>query len=140
MLLFILLGGCFVVVGSVTANLIVTTAMADADIQQLQIIKQPVNYEYKCKYYTLRLREVNASTNMIQNNLNQLSEGGWVLDETVLHRDNEEWQTIFQIFKRPKKLSLLLNWSKCKLTKPSPIMDPLAPSSDLTTKPLASTK
>ena len=100
---FLLLGGCFVVIGIVTANLIVTTAMADADIQQLQIIKQPVNYEYKCKYYTLRLREVNASTNMIQNNLNQLSEGGWVLDETVLHRDNEEWQTIFQIFKRPKK-------------------------------------
>ena len=100
---FLLLGGCFVVVGIVTANLIVTTAMADADIQQLQIINQPVNYEYKCKYYTLRLREVNASTNMIQNNLNQLSEGGWVLDETVLHRDNEEWQTIFQIIKRPKK-------------------------------------
>ena len=65
--------------------------------------QQPVNYEYKCKYYTLRLREVNASTNMIQNNLNQLSEEGWVLDETVLHRDNEEWQTIFQIFKRLKK-------------------------------------
>ena len=87
----------------VTGNLIVTTAMADADIQQLQIIKQPVNYEYKCKYYTLRLREVNTSTNMIQSNLNQLSEESWVLDETVMHRDNEEWQTIFQIFKRPKK-------------------------------------
>ena len=29
---FLLLGGCFVVVGIVTANLIVTAAMADADI------------------------------------------------------------------------------------------------------------
>ena len=100
---FLLLGSCLVVVGIVTGNLIVTTAMADADIQQLQITNQPINYEYKCKYYTLRLREVNASTNMIQSNLNQLSEEGWILDETVLHRDNEEWQTIFQIFKRPKK-------------------------------------
>ena len=100
---FLLLGSCLVVVGIVTGNLIVTTAMADADIQQLQITNQPINYEYKCKYYTLRLREVNASTNMIQSNLNQLSEEDWILDETVLHRDNEEWQTIFQIFKRPKK-------------------------------------
>ena len=104
---FLLLGGCLVVVGIVTGNLIVATAMADADIQQLQIINQPVTYEYKCKYYTLRLREVNASTNMIQRSLNQLSEEGWVLDETVLHRDNEEWQTIFQIFKRPKKFCAL---------------------------------
>ena len=101
---FLLLGGCFVVVGIVTGNLIVATAMADADIQQLQIINQPVNYEYKCKYYTLRLREVNASTNMIQSNLDQLSEEGWILDGTVLHRDNEESQTICQMFKRPKNI------------------------------------
>jgi len=86
-----------------TGNFIVTTAVADADIQQFQIVNQVVNYEYKCKYYTMRLREVNASTNMIQGSLNQLSEEGWILDETILHKDNEEWQTIFQIFKRQKK-------------------------------------
>ena len=86
-----------------TGNFIVTTAVADADIQQFQIVNQVANYEYKCKYYTMRLREVNASTNMIQGSLNKLSEEGWILDETILHKDNEEWQTIFQIFKRQKK-------------------------------------
>lgn len=101
-LTFICLGGCLVLFGMLVSHLVVIPAEADSDIQQLQIIDQVVNYEYKCKYYTMRLREVNAATNSIQNSLNQLSEEGWILDETVLHRDNEEWQTIFQIFKRPK--------------------------------------
>ena len=102
-LTFICLGGCLVLFGMLVSHLVVIPAEADSDIQQLQIIDQVVNYEYKCKYYTMTLREVNAATNSIQNSLNQLSEEGWILDETVLHRDNEEWQTIFQIFKRPKK-------------------------------------
>lgn len=102
-LAFICLGGCLVLFGTIVSHLAVIPAEADSDIQQLRVIDQVVNYEYKCKYYTMRLREVNASTNSIQNSLNQLSEEGWILDETVLHRDNEEWQTIFQIFKRPKK-------------------------------------
>ena len=102
-LTFICLGGYLVLFGMLVSHLVVIPAEADSDIQQLQIIDQVVNYEYKCKYYTMRLRDVNAATNSIQNSLNQLSEEGWILDETVLHRDNEEWQTIFQIFTRPKK-------------------------------------
>ena len=102
-LVFLFLGSFLIIIGMFTGNFIVTTAVADADIQQFQIVNQVANYEYKCKYYTMRLREVNASTNMIQGSLNKLSEEGWILDETILHKDNEEWQTIFQIFKRQKK-------------------------------------
>ncbi len=90
-----------------TGNFIVTTAVADADIQQFQIVNQVANYEYKCKYYTMRLREVNASTNMIQGSLNKLSEEGWILDETILHTEMKNGRLYFK-FSKGKKNNLYL--------------------------------
>ena len=47
-LAFICLGGCLVLFGTLVSHLAVIPAEADSDIQQLRVIDQVVNYEYKC--------------------------------------------------------------------------------------------